>query len=358
MSTVATLPPTPSDDDAADRRVVPQKSAVARWLSTSAAWVLLLNVALAVVFTALSNNQVFLTLTNIQSMLLGGTEALLLALGLAMMLGAGIFDLSLGSNLVLSSVVGASVIQAVAGTTPDASGNYANAGTALLLGLVASVITGVLFGLINGMIIAYLDVNSLIATLGTLGIGMGIALLITNGGDIGGLPPTLQTSFGLRTLALIPLPAFIAVILAILLWAVLRYTRYGLHTLAIGSSRSSAERAGVQVKRHLVTLAVLAGALAGLAGFVDLARFGSTTAAGHNLDGLAAVTAVVIGGTLLEGGRVSIIGAVWGTVLAVVLQNGLVVLDVPTFYQLIAIGLVLVVAVSIDRIRYKRSATR
>jgi len=290
--------------------------------------------------------------------MLGGTEALLLALGLAMLLGAGIFDLSLGANLVLSSVVGGQVIQQYAGATPDASGNFRNVGTAILLGLVACLVTGTLFGLVNGLIVSYLDVNSLIATLGTLGIGTGIALLITDGGDIGGLPPQLQTSFGLRTIASVPLPAFIAILIALLLWAVLRYTRYGLHTLAIGSARNSAERAGLKVRRHLVSLMMLAGLLAGLAGFVDLARYGSTTVAGHNLDGLAALTAVVIGGTLLEGGRVSIVGAVWGSVLAIVLQNGLVVLGVKTFYQLIAVGVVLIVAVAIDRYRYKRSATR
>jgi ribose transport system permease protein len=357
MSTVATVPPTPSDD-AADTRAVKPKPAVVRMMSTSAGWVFVLDLVLLLVFTALSKNQVFASLTNLQAIMLGGTQALLLALGLAMLLGAGIFDLSLGANLVLSSVVGAKVIQAVVGTTPDAAGNYPNVGIGIILGILACIITGAIFGLVNGFIISYLDVNSLIATLGTTGVGTGLALLITSGGDIGGLPTTLQTSFGLRTLAEIPLPAFIAGVLAIGMWAILRYTRYGLHTLAIGSSRSSAERAGLKVQLHLVTLTALAGGLAGLAGFVDLARFGATAVAGHNLDALAAVTAVVIGGTLLEGGRVSIIGAVWGAGLAVILQNGLVVLDVPTFYQLIAVGTVLVVAVSIDRYRYKRSATR
>jgi ribose transport system permease protein len=356
VSAVTTLPPA-APGDSNDTRAVKPKPVYLRMFSASATWVFLLDVVLLLVFTGMSTDQVFASLINVQAMLLGGTQALLLALGLAMMLGSGIFDLSLGANLVLSSVVGAKVIHAVAGTA-NADGTYPNFGAALFLGILACIAAGVAFGLVNGFIIAFLDVNSLIATLGTTGIGTGLALLITNGGDIGGLPTTLQTSFGLRTLAQIPLPAFIALVLAAGMWAILRYTRYGLHTLAIGSSRSSAERAGVKVKPHMMSLAGLAGALAGLAGFIDLARFGSTAVNGHNLDALAAVTAVVIGGTLLEGGRVSIVGAVWGAALAVILQNGLVVLDVPPFYQPIAVGTVLVFAVAIDRFRYKRSATR
>jgi ribose transport system permease protein len=104
-----------------------------------------------------------------------------------------------------------------------------------------------------------------------------------------------------------------------------------------------------------VTLALITGTLAGLAGFVDIARFGTTTVAGHAQDGLAAVTAVVIGGTLLEGGRVSITGAVWGSGLAIILSDGLVVLGVAPFYQLITIGVVLIVAVALDRLRYRRN---
>jgi ribose transport system permease protein len=341
-------------DDIDDRRAVAPRPWILRWLSSGGNWVLLLDLLLVAVFTGLSTNHVFWTILNFQSVMLGGTEALLLALGLAMLMGAGFFDLSLGANLVLSSVVGAQIVKHVAGAAPDASGNYHNVATAMLLGALGCLVTGTIFGLVNGLIIAYLDVNSLIATLGTLGVGTGIAFVITQGGDIGGLPPTLQSAFGLRAIAQVPLPALVALALAVLFWAILMYTRFGTRTLAIGSSRPAAERAGLRVKPHIVVLGMTAGLLAGLAGFVDIARFGSTTVAGHTEDGLAAVTAVVIGGTLLEGGRVSILGAVWGTVLAIVLADGLVVLGVAPFYQLIAIGVVLIVAVALDRLRYRR----
>jgi ribose transport system permease protein len=173
--------------DSDDVRAIAPKPWIVRWLTSAGNWVLLLDLLLVGVFTALSTNHVFFSLPNFQSVMLGGTEALLLALGLAMLMGAGFFDLSLGANLVLSSVVGAVIIRHIAGATPDASGNYHRVTEAMLLGLLGCLATGALFGLVNGLIIAYLDVNSLIATLGTLGVGTGVAYVITNGGDIGGL---------------------------------------------------------------------------------------------------------------------------------------------------------------------------
>jgi ribose transport system permease protein len=142
------------------------------------------------------------------------------------------------------------------------------------------------------------------------------------------------------------------------LWYVLRYTRYGLRTLAIGSSRPSAERAGLRVRRHRVSLTMLCGLLAGLAGFLSLTDFASTTVAGHADDALGAITAVVIGGTLLEGGRVRILGTVWGAVLSIVLTGGLAILGAQSFYQLILVGTVLIFAVALDRFNVKRRESR
>jgi ribose transport system permease protein len=337
-----------------DLRAVKQKSWLARWFSGTGTWVLLLDIVLIVLFGFLSKGFVFWSSLNVQALLINGTEALLLALGLAMLLGAGFFDLSLGANLILSSVMGGVVINAIAGPA-NADGSHTNLGAAITAGVIASVLTGCVFGAVNGILIAYFDVNSLIATLGTMGVGTGVALVITQGGDISGIPAQLQSEFGLKSvLGFLPLPAIIAIIAAASLWVILRYSRYGMRTLAIGSSRTAAERTGLPVKRHILTLGILAGGLAGTAGFIDIARYSSTTVAGHTQDALAAITAVVIGGTLLEGGRVSIIGALWGTVLAVVLQSGLIVIGVPAFVQLIAIGFVLIVAVALDRFRARR----
>jgi ribose transport system permease protein len=235
-------------------------------------------------------------------------------------------------------------------TAADGTTSYHDIGLAITLGIIACVGTGALFGFVNGLLIALGNINSLIATLGTLGIGTGIALLVTGGSNVAALPTELQLNIGLNTVGIVPIPAIVALAIAVVLWAVVQFTRFGLRTQAIGSSRISAERAGIRVRAHLTGLAVLGGSLAGLAGFVDLARFGSTALAGHSNDALGAVTAAVIGGTLLEGGRISITGALWGAGLAVILQAGLVIVGVSSFWQLIVVGVVLLVAVLLDRV--------
>lgn len=334
---------------AVDDRARPPANPFIAWLRTRAAWILLLDIALIAVFSALSRNHVFWSIANAQSLLLSVSQILLLALGLAMMLGAGIFDLSLGANLVLSSVVGALVMRSFQ-TKPGDPTSYPNPAIAIVAGLLACAAVGALYGLVNGLIIAIGNINSLITTLATLGIGTGVALLLTGGTDLAGLPVDLQTDLGLNTVLGIPIPAIVAIVIAVVLWVVVRFMRYGLRTQAIGSSRTSAERSGVRVRTHLISLTVLGGGLAGLAGFIDLARFGSTAIAGHSNDALAAVTAAVIGGTLLEGGRISIPGTIWGALLAVILQSGLVIIGVSSFWQLIVVGAVLLIAVLLDRV--------
>ena len=357
-----TLQPTKSDAET-DVRAVSERAAWQRILLTGGVWVLLLDLFLVGVFTVLSPYHVFFSVQNLQNQLLNGSEGLLLALAMAMLLGAGLFDLSVGANLVFSSVMGAIVLLNVAGGEAQplqaaAAVTLANVPFAIFMGFLTCVVTGALFGVVNGLLIAYLRVNSLIATLGTLSIGTGLAFVITNGGDIGGLPPEIQSGFGLYKVAgFLPLPAIVAVTAGVLMWAMFRYTRFGLNTLAIGSSRLAAERAGLKVKRHIVKLTALAGALAGLAGFINLSHYAATTSLGHSSDSLAAVTAAVIGGTALAGGKVSIIGTFWGNALAGILISGLVVIGVVAYYQLIAIGGVLIIAVAIDQYRNRGRET-
>jgi ribose transport system permease protein len=348
MSTATKTPAAPSEDT----RATATKPMWRQVLATRAAGILLLDIVLFAFFTVQSDGGVFASTANIQSMLLTGTQALLLAVALSMMLGAGIFDLSLGANLVLSSVVGAKVMVAVSNPTPEFT--FSNVPAAVTLGLLACLGTGLVYGAVNGFLVAYLRINALIATLGTLGIGSGIALVITDGTDIAGLPPAIQENFGLKQIGVVPLPAIVALLIAAVLYLVVRYTRFGMRTIAIGSSFSAAERVGIKAPMHLFKLALLGGAMAGFAGFIDLSRFASTALQGHANDSLNAVAAAVIGGTLLEGGKISIIGAVWGTALAVMLQAGLVIIGVSSYYQLIAVGLVLILAVAIDRVAYMR----
>ena len=328
-----TTPPETFAVPAVDDRALGDASLLRRLGSSRATWIFGLDLVLVLIFAAVVGPAIFLSAANAQSLALSGSQALILAIG---------------ANLVLSSVVGAHVIRASLGT-PLEGGQYENVGLAIALGVLACIGTGAVFGAVNGVLIAVFRLNSLIATLGTLGIGTGLALVLSGGGDIAGMPPALQLGFGLARPLGIPAPAIVAVGLALIFWAIVRYSRFGLRTLALGSSESAALRAGINVKRHMLWLAIIAGSLAGFAGFIDLAVFGSTSINGHANAALAAATAAVIGGTSIEGGRISIIGAIWGAALAVILQAGLVIAGVSSAYQLAAVGVVLLVAVGLDR---------
>jgi ribose transport system permease protein len=129
------------------------------------------------------------------------------------------------------------------------------------------------------------------------------------------------------------------------IFLVITYTRFGMRTVSIGSSRQAAERAGLKIDRHLLALFMGVGLLGGVCGVIDLSRFATTNLSGHQTDALSAIAGAVIGGTSLFGGKISIPGAVFGALLAVILQTGLVILGLAPFYQQIAIGGVLIVAV-------------
>jgi ribose transport system permease protein len=299
-------------------------------------------VLLIILFGLLSEDYSFWKPASFQVIGLDAAQALILATGIALLLGAGEIDLSVGATLLLASVFGGKAIVALAdgGTT-----------TAALVGLVACIGVGAVVGLVNGLVVTKLKVTSLIATLATMGIATGIANIATGGTDLADIPAALQNDFGIRDLAGIPLPAFVALAVWAVVWILFRTTRHGTRLLALGSSRGAAERSGMRVGLHVVLAFVFMGALAGLAGFIDLTRFATTNLGGHQDDGLAAITAAVIGGTSLFGGRVSLGGVFAGTLLAVILQDGLVVVGLSPFYQLIAIGVVLIAAVCLDQRR-------
>jgi ribose transport system permease protein len=346
----ATLGTVPEDDRPVRRgRVGGVVSTLAR---SSAFTILVIDIVLVIVFTALSPGNRFGSLANFESLMHYSMVALLLALGMTMVVAAEMIDLSLGANLILSSVFGTLTLEAMGATSPD--GTATGHVEAILAALAVCLATGLGFGLINGLIVTKLGVTSLIATLGTLSVGTGAALVITNGTDKYGLTNTMQEEFGIRMVGPFPLPMLLALVIALVLWTVLRQTGFGVRTLAIGSNPVAAQRAGIRVDRHKIALLMISGGLAGLAGFVDLSIYLQTAVTSHVLDPLNALTAVVIGGTALTGGRASIPGTIFGCFLAAILLNGLIVLGITSFYQQIATGAILVAAVALDYFRTNR----
>lgn len=313
-------------------------------------------VALIILFGVLSPNGAFFRISNLSTITLNVSVTMLLALGITYVLAAGELDLSIGSNVVLSSVVAAEVLVALSGTPEQVrAGEYPHLALGIAAGTVAAIIAGTLFGLVNGLLVTRLRINSFIVTLGTMGIGTGLAYVVSNGVNVPNVPRSLQTGFGIEKLfGIVPYPMIVVLIIAAVLWYMLRRTRFGLYTLAIGSSREAAERAGIRSRRHVLVLFIMMGALAGVAAMLDLTRFATTNIGGHQTTALAAIAAVVIGGTSLFGGRATIAGSMVASLIPVILGTGLVILGVPSFYQLIVVGAILIAAVFIDQRRRER----
>ena len=324
-----------------------------RVLGSTAFWMLLVLVVLVLVFGALSREWTMLRFSNFQNMALSASVVMLLAVGMTFVLGAGEFDLSIGANVMLSSVVAAKVMTAVAGTFDEVRlGVYPNLGLGILAGVLAGIATGAAFGLVNGLVTTRLRLSSFIVTLATMGVGTGLAFVLSGGVNVPFVPRVIQTGFGaLRLEGLVPVPIVLVFIIALVCWYVLNSTRFGLRTLAIGSLREAATRAGINVRNHVLILFVLMGTFAGLAGILDLSRFATTNVGGYQTTALAAIAAVVIGGTSLYGGRASIGGSMVGALIPTVLATGLVIIGVESFYQLMVVGLILVIAVFVDQRR-------
>jgi ribose transport system permease protein len=261
---------------------------------------------------------------------------------------AGI-DLSIGAVLVFSGVVCAKVMNSVGG----------NGWGTILIGLVAALAAGLAWGVLNGFLVAKAKIPALIVTLGTLGMSLGAALLITGGVDERSVPTKLIDTIGTgRLFNQVPWLVIIAFAVAIVFGVVLASTRFGRNTYAIGSNEEAARRAGVAVDRHLIKIYALSGVLAGLAGFMNVARFATTTIGGHNTDNLQAIAAVVIGGTSLFGGIGTVLGSVFGVFIPAVLQNGFVIIGVQPFWQQVAVGAVLIGAVYLDQLRRRSQHNR
>jgi ribose transport system permease protein len=342
----------------------PTELARESWLQvarkSTAFWLSLFILAIAIGFGIASwiayGSPVYLKIDNLLSIGLNASQVMILAVGMAYLIGAGHLDLSVGYSLILSSVIAAKVMVAVGGTPEQvASGQYPALGPAIILGVGTAMLVGALVGLVNGLLVTRLRLSSFIVTLATSGITYGLALVLTSAANIPYIPDAIQAGFGgLKILGVLPAPLALALLIAGLLWWVLRRTRFGMYTLAIGSSKEASIRAGVNVDRHTVKLFVLMGLLVGVAAVVDIARNANTNVVGHQTDNLQAIAAVVLGGTSLFGGIASIGGAVLGTLIPVMLQNGLVIMQVAPFFQYIVVGSILILAVFFDQRRRER----
>ncbi|MBA2515935.1 MAG: ABC transporter permease [Solirubrobacterales bacterium] len=334
------------DEQRLDEAPEEQQPAWRRLVTNSSVSILLILVGLILVFSTL-RFQEFFSISNTRNIATDAAVLLVIATGLTYVIITAGIDLSVGAVLVFTGVISAKFMNALGGESWGV----------LIAGLAIALLAGCAWGTLNGFLVTKAKIPAFIVTLGTLGMALGSALLITGGVDERDVPFKLIETIGSgRLFGQVPYLVLIAAAVAIVFAIILAQTRFGRYTYAIGSNEEGVRRSGVNVDRHLIKVYALGGTLAGLAGYLSLARFGTTSIGGHSTDNLDAIAAIVIGGTSLFGGVGTIVGTIVGVFIPAVLRNGFVIVGVQPFWQQVAVGAVLIAAVYFDQLRRARYA--
>ncbi|HKX30098.1 MAG TPA: ABC transporter permease [Blastocatellia bacterium] len=287
----------------------------------------------------LGNDPKFLTAGNLAAIARQTAVITIMAMGMTMVMVSGGIDLSVGSIVGFSGVLGAMAMQ---------QGSPAVAGT------LVCIAVGAASGLFNGVAITALQIPAFIVTLGGMGIYRGLSLYISDGNAVVGLPATAGYLAEKNFLGFIPLPLLIVVAIALLIHFVLSQTRLGRYCYAMGSNIEAARYAGIRVSRYQIIYYSILGALSGLAGAIETSRtVTGQPNAGEGYE-LNVIAAVVIGGGSLSGGQGTVTGTIIGSLIMGVLANGGNLLQISPFIQKIVIGSVIVLAVTFDEFQRRR----
>lgn len=282
----------------------------------------------------------FLTAINLSSVVRQTAVINVMALGMTMIIVAGGIDLSVGSILAFGGLIGTMALEK---------------GAPIPAGVLLGVLAGMFWGLVNGVLITRLRINPFIVTLGTLGIVRGITLIISNGLPVHNIPAGFSY-LGEGTLAGVPFVLWILLVCALAVHFVLEHTKLGRYAFAIGSNVEAAFYAGVPVAAVTVAVYAAGGMLTGLAGMIEASRLmtGQPTA-GQGYE-LQAIAAVVIGGGSLRGGEGTVVGTLIGAFIMGLLSNGSDLLGISPYLQQAIIGAVIILAVTVDEMRKRRTA--
>ena len=293
-------------------------------------------VILMAVITIINSN--FLTANNLLNLLLQVTSNALIAFGMTFVILTGGIDLSVGSILALSSALTAGLL---------------GSGMPVTLAILISLILGCILGMINGLLISYGKLAPFIVTLATMTIFRGATLVYTNGNPITkGLSDTFLFQFlGQGYIVGIPFPVIIMFIVFIVLYVLLHKTAFGKSVYAIGGNEKAAYISGVKLNKVKIIIYSISGIMASISGLIITSRLSSaqpTAGASYEMD---AIAAVVLGGTSLSGGKGRILGTLIGALIIGVLNNGLNIIGVSAFWQQVVKGVVILIAVLIDRFK-------
>jgi ribose transport system permease protein len=302
-----------------------------------------------IVFSAASEK--FLTSSNLLSVVRQSVYLTIVSLGQMLALLTGGFDLSVGTILALTSVVGAMAMAAVYAAMPDAIG------LAIFLGCLAGLGAGTLVGVVNGLGVSLFNVSPFIMTLGVASIGFGVALYQTSGMPVYGMPMDFGTVVGFGTWFGIPVPIYVAVVVILALAVVLYRTPLGRYFYAVGGNIKAAKLSGIRTGRVLFLTYVLCALLAAIAGMLLTARMDTGEANIGASMPLESIAACVIAGVSLRGGLGRLENVVLGALFIGLVQNGMNLARIESYLQTVVLGVLLILAVAMDQIRLKLMAT-
>jgi inositol transport system permease protein len=297
----------------------------------------------------------FLDQTNLFNVLRQISITGLIALGMTFVILTAGIDLSVGSVLAFAGMLAAVVAKGSAGNTLSLDPDEV-AGHGWFAAMLTAMAVGIACGFLQGLGITRLKVPPFVVTLGGLSIFRGLTLKVSDGGPISGFDADLRW-WGQEKLGPVPVPVILFLLCALVCHVVLRHTRFGRQVYAVGGNPEAARLAGLPVDRIILSVYVIVGFFAGLAGFVLDARLNSAEAVAGIGYELTVIASVVIGGTSLFGGAGSIAGTVVGATLIGVLVNGLVLNNVSSYIQQVIIGLIIILAVAFDRFVKTRRGT-
>ncbi|MDQ0395314.1 ABC transporter permease [Labrys monachus] len=287
------------------------------------------------VFSALTAS--FYQPANLLDIMLQSAINAIIAVGMTLVIITRGIDLSVGSIVGLSSMVASDLMNS----------------QGLSAGIAAGLAVGLACGAVNGVLIAKLKLPDFIVTLGTLSIYRGAALIYTNGQPIYGLPDRFRDIFAGQFLG-VPTPVVLAVAIALAGFFLIRFTALGEQIVAVGGNEEAARLSGIDIDRVKITVYTVSGLLSSIAGFILIARIGAAEPIGGTGFELQAIGSAVIGGASLFGGVGNPLGSLVGALTLGGLQNGLTLMNVPSFWQYVASGVVVILAVYVDRLARPR----
>jgi ribose transport system permease protein len=293
-----------------------------------------------VILFSLAGGGRFMSLSNLINMGRQSTYLAIVTAGQMLTIVCAGFDLSVGSSVALTSVVTSLVLV-----------YFSDPATAIVAGVLAGVGMATLIGLANGLTIAFFRVSPFVVTLGMMSVAQGLALLLSGGVPIFNLPPGLNKALGIGTVGGLPIPIMVAVFIVFCIYVLLNRTRIGRYFYAIGGNQEAARLSGISVTKYTFLAYILCGTLTGITGVMLTARIASGE---PNLGAalpLESIAAAVIGGVSLRGGEGGVIGAIFGAVLIVLIRNGMDMMNISSYLQMVVMGLLLIFAVVMDHFR-------